>query len=67
VRVLAQFAHSPTTFMVDVEAWLMRNGANLGTRYRNDIDRHFGKDAARPVLNPAEPIPPLRSENQYGQ
>ena len=60
-------SHEPPRGDESVEAWLMQNGANLGTRYLNDIDRHFGKDAAHPVLNPAQTLPPLRSENKYGQ
>ncbi len=33
-----------------VEQWLMENGSLLGRAYVNDLRRHFGRDANRPVL-----------------
>jgi NADH dehydrogenase len=45
-------SHEPAQGEESVEEWLMKNGDALGQTYLNDIDRHFGKDGAVPVLNP---------------
>jgi uncharacterized protein YbjT (DUF2867 family) len=35
-----------------VTEWLVTHGSGLGRRYTNDVDRHFGAGAARPILTP---------------
>jgi NADH dehydrogenase len=35
-----------------VTEWLLANGASLGRRYVNDLDRHFREGAREPVLAP---------------
>jgi NADH dehydrogenase len=53
-------SHAPALGRESVRAWMLRNGASLGRRYVNDLDRHFRQGARTPVLDPTtlEPLAP---------
>jgi uncharacterized protein YbjT (DUF2867 family) len=55
VEGLAQeklLSHQPPRGAESVRQWLTANGARLGRRYVNDLDRHFREGAREPILTP---------------
>ena len=45
-------SHQPPRGAESVTEWLRANGASLGRRYVNDLDRHFREGAREPILTP---------------
>lgn len=49
-------SHQPGLGRESVSKWLLNNGGALGTRYVNDMHRHFGTGAAMPILGQANTL-----------
>jgi len=45
-------SHEPPRGTDSVRAWLMQHAPTMGTRYVNDLARHFTTGASEPVLHP---------------